>query len=293
MQKKKVFLGVLTCVIALLCCACAQLELNGKNGHSKEAAVKVAPPTEPIAIEKNNLLDAQGVLKLHPLKNREGLTPHITGLCYHEVLDNPKDPYAVPPKVFQTHIREFKAAGYNFIDLEDLRAYKEEGKPLPKNPVFISFDDGYLNNYTHMFPIVQAEKVKATVFIAAGLMETKKYMTWKQIKEMADAGIKIGCHTMNHAKLVGLSAQALQVELVDSKKLLEQKLGIPIYAIAYPCGYATPEVLEEVQKNYALGFYANVDDKREETMYTFNRYGVFNWNEHINSIFMQEQPKME
>ena len=270
--------------LGLLCTAC---------GTGEKSVKKYVVPNEEIKVAQEDLFTAQEVAKRWPLKKREANTPRITGICYHEVLDDPKDGYAIPPRMFRQHLREFKAAGYNFVDVSDLKAYVEQQKPLPKNPLFISFDDGYLNNYTYAYPILKAEGAKATFFLVAGSMCGKNRMTWSQMKEMLADGMQFGCHTMNHEFLVGMTPAQLKVELVDSKKMLEDKLGTEIYAIAYPCGYATPEVLAEVKKSYKLGFYANVDPEREETIFTFNRFGVYKWNNHIDSIFKQKQPKLK
>ncbi len=263
------------------------LLLSAGCGKPEQAAVQPLPQEELIPFPEEK------VLALHPLKLREKGTPRITAVCYHEVLEDAKDIYAVSPQSFRRHLREFKLSGYSFIGLKDLKEYRDAGRPLPPKPLFISFDDGYLNNYTQAYPILREEGAKATFFVVSGNMEHKNRMTFAQMREMAAHGMEFGSHTLQHEKLTGMSDKELEQEIVTSKELLEAKLRLPVYGIAYPCGYASPAAMRLVQQHYRLGFYANVDDKRSESYYTFNRYGVFRWNEHIRSIFQQPQPKLE
>jgi len=55
---------------------------------------------------------------------------------------------------------------------------------------------------------------------------------------MIKGGIEFGSHTLNHANL-GSSAVDLERELIESKRLIEEKLGISIWAVSYPFGLVT------------------------------------------------------
>lgn len=63
-------------------------------------------------------------------------------------------------------------------------------------------------------------------------------MTWEQVKEMAAAGMEFGSHTVTHPILSNLSEPEITWELTTSKRQLEQMLGTPVTAIAYPVGRA-------------------------------------------------------
>ncbi len=68
--------------------------------------------------------------------------------------------------------------------------------------------------------------------------ETGVLMTWDEVREMASMGIGIGAHTMTHARLARLDPAQQRTEITDSKKLLEDRLGRPVSAFAYPYGSA-------------------------------------------------------
>lgn len=62
---------------------------------------------------------------------------------------------------------------YNVISAGDLKLNIVNGKSLPDNPVLITFDDGYRNNYTTAFPILKSFKFPAIVFISPEFISRK------------------------------------------------------------------------------------------------------------------------
>jgi peptidoglycan/xylan/chitin deacetylase (PgdA/CDA1 family) len=64
-------------------------------------------------------------------------------------------------------------------------------------------------------------------------------MNWDQVREMTEAGISFGCHTMTHPVLSRLTPDAAQREVAESKWLIEQRLGIGVDDFAFPFGKAS------------------------------------------------------
>ena len=62
---------------------------------------------------------------------------------------------SVTPEMFEAQLKLLSANGYTTISLRDLYDYLAVGKALPANPIVLTFDDGYLDNYTNAFPILQ------------------------------------------------------------------------------------------------------------------------------------------
>jgi peptidoglycan/xylan/chitin deacetylase (PgdA/CDA1 family) len=63
-----------------------------------------------------------------------------------------------------------------------------------------------------------------------------RMLSWGQVHEMRSAGIFFGSHTLSHPVLSSLTAQDIQRELAESKRILEVRLGEPVLDFAYPFG---------------------------------------------------------
>ena len=102
-------------------------------------------------------------------------------------------------------------------------------------------------------------------------------MTWAQVKQLRDAGMWIGSHTLTHRNLKRLRGAALQAELVQSKKILEQQLGLPITTFAYPGGAFNAQVEKATQD---AGYTSAVTVRRgyqqkAKTPFRLQRMGVY------------------
>jgi len=73
---------------------------------------------------------------------------------------------------------------------------------------------------------------------------TNAFMGWEQVREMARAGVAFGAHSESHNLLTELPGEQLAVELERPAKAIEEKLGLPTVALAYPNGNVNEEVVK-------------------------------------------------
>lgn len=173
--------------------------------------------------------------------------PSATVLCYH-IVESPHDPrMEIGRETFRQQMRYLSMTGYTVIPLRDLYDYVAGKKAsIPRNSVVITIDDGWRSTYTEVFPEMQKRKFPFTVFIYPKIIGQTAYaMNWKQLKEMADAGVDVQSHSYSHPFLTkrrhaGLDENAydawLQHELAESKKVLERETGHDVAFLAYPYG---------------------------------------------------------
>ena len=162
--------------------------------------------------------------------------PKILVLNYHQI-DNKNNPLAVSIRDFDTQMKFLVDSGCITITPDELYAGINGELDLPPKPVLITFDDGYIDNYTNAFPILKKYGLHATIFIIPAFTSVYPgYMTWEQLKEMEANGITIESHTLTHPKLEELPDDEIRVELLNSKNVLEENLGHPIEFLAYPTG---------------------------------------------------------
>lgn len=134
--------------------------------------------------------------------------------------------------------------GYTTISLEDFIACRQGKKALPRKPIVLTFDDGFMSNYTLAFPILRKYGMTATIFMTVdrNADNFKKYaavdapLNDAQLREMSDYGIAIESHSMTHRYLSELEPETIRWELAESRASLAKLLGKPVRFIAIPTG---------------------------------------------------------
>lgn len=173
-----------------------------------------------------------------PIKTIDEIStgPKILVLNYHQIGNN-FTPLCVPTQVFDEQMAYLKDNGYVTITPEELYGGIKGTLVLPERPVLITFDDGYVDNYTNAMPVIKKYGMHATVFIIPGFTNVQQnYLTWEQIKEMEKSGFNFQSHTLNHRALEELPDDEIRAELLNSKIMIEKNLGHEINFLAYPTG---------------------------------------------------------
>ena len=171
-------------------------------------------------------------------------------LMYHHTgeppagADNLRRGLTVSTANFEAQIGYLKQAGYQPVTQAQLFKALFNGAPLPAQPVMLTFDDGYLDNYEVAASILEKYGFPATFSIITEKVGTPEYMTWEQITDLDRRGMDIGSHTATHQDLTLLSAADLRQELSGSAETLKTRLGHPVYWLCYPTGKFDADVLK-------------------------------------------------
>lgn len=177
-------------------------------------------------------------------------------LMYHNIndkYDSRNTNVEMSASEFKNQMTALKEEGYTTIFFDEYLNYILGKSELPSKPILVTFDDGYLNNYTVAFPILKELGMKATIFVITGRMGvdgvvTYPHFTWEQAKMMYDSGmIDIQSHTHFHSELVNLSRNDLVLELRKSKYLIEKNLGKRVNVLAFPYGFSNVAVRNEAR----------------------------------------------
>ena len=204
--------------------------------------------------------------------------PKIPVLMYHSVTTDKynKNELKISKSNLKAQLDYLKANKYNTISLDQLHSHMTKRTALPTKPIIITFDDGYVDNYTIAYPLLKANKQKATVFMIANCINVKNFLTSKQLVEMDKNNFKIESHTNNHDDLSKLTYTEQVTTLKTSKIVLEKLLRKKILYVSYPYGKynkSTPEAAFDVGFNLGVstdnGFTSVFDN-----YYTINRIYV-------------------
>ncbi|MDU4145224.1 polysaccharide deacetylase family protein, partial [Clostridium sp.] len=154
-------------------------------------------------IEDLQLNEEQEEPKIEPVEiNRfEGLTlindnRGVPVLYYHSVEPSEKNEVIISPDRLREQLQFIKDSGYTTLTISEFNDYIINKKSIPEKSILITFDDGYMDNYTNAFPILKELDMKATIFVITSVIdEGSYYLSSERIKEMSDYGIDIESHT--------------------------------------------------------------------------------------------------
>jgi peptidoglycan/xylan/chitin deacetylase (PgdA/CDA1 family) len=117
---------------------------------------------------------------------RRAASPWITVLTYHRVAD----PVAaaefdegvvdVTPQELDRQLA-FVRRWFRVVALDDVLAHARGGKRLPRNPVLVTFDDGYRDNHDVALPILRRHGVRATFFVATDYVTQRRLFWWDRV----------------------------------------------------------------------------------------------------------------
>jgi peptidoglycan/xylan/chitin deacetylase (PgdA/CDA1 family) len=173
-------------------------------------------------------------------------------LCYHSVAEEGPRYLTVSPDLFERQLALLRRRGLRAGGVDDLVA-AAAGSPLEPT-VFLTFDDGFLDNRETVLPLLREYGLHAFCFVLPPLVdegaplawpevaadqarhpETMRSVTWPMVEEMAADGFTIGSHGLRHPNLTELGPEQLRQELADSRARIRQRLG-SCDSLAYPFG---------------------------------------------------------
>jgi peptidoglycan/xylan/chitin deacetylase (PgdA/CDA1 family) len=184
-------------------------------------------------------------------------------LTYHDVIpfrDSKSLWFDCTLAEFKDQIAFFRKKKAVFISIEHLRLGLEGRRSIPPNAVCLTFADNYFGFYKYAWPILRKEKIPVTQFVHTDFVGSaigRPKMSWRQLIELDRSSlVTVASQTCSHpGDLTQLSDDQINHELVNSKRLLEQKLGHPVSAIAYPNGKYDLRIATAASKaGYKIGF---------------------------------------
>jgi len=217
----------------------------------------------------------------------EAALARVPILMYHDVISEPEVFFDLTPDIFEDHLQTILASGLTPVSLDQVVRHLRTGAALPDKPVVLTFDDGYLGHYEHVFPLLKQYNVPAVFSIFPAKLDGdvvgRSTVTWEQLKEMAQHElVTIASHSVTHPpNLIPLDDASLFEEVTVSKQRLEEELGIPIEYFTYPVGHYDERVAQAVaDAGYLAALTMRQDNEQfagaSESLLAIERFGQSN-----------------
>jgi peptidoglycan/xylan/chitin deacetylase (PgdA/CDA1 family) len=189
-------------------------------------------------------------------------TSSIPIFTYHS-LDESGAVTSTAPTIFQKQMEHLWRSGYRALSLATVVEMIRREERFPERTFVLTFDDGYKNVYTHAFPVLQNYGFSGTVFLITdycGKMNDwaghspavarRPLVSWAEVREMSRHGVEFGSHTATHPDVSILAPARAEQEIRSSKKVIEDKLGVPVTTFAYPYGKYNAPVRQIVKRHF-------------------------------------------
>lgn len=211
-------------------------------------------------------------------------------LLYHDIDATGQGGSTIAADVFLDHLDAIKAAGYQTISFQEMIDFVSIGAALPKKPIVITFDDGYLSNYEIAWPAFLERDMVGTIFVIGCSVGKTTYkdtdvpiiphFSYEQAQEMIRSGaMSIQSHTYDMHQYRPLEADggregvlprtketlenyrmALHQDFSAAFSQINDNTGNPVSVLAYPFGLYTED---SEQISAQLGVQASLTTKME------------------------------
>lgn len=182
--------------------------------------------------------------------------PALAGVpvfLYHGLTDGAAPPvearerkYWVPVRSFEQQLAAVRKNAFRAAMLDEVLA-GPAATALAARVVF-TFDDGRISDYTRAFPRLQQAGIRAHFFVNTSLIGRAGYLDWSQMRQMSAAGMSFESHGCEHLDMSVLGPRRLRAQLSDSKRILEDGLGVPVRYFGAPYGSVCRAVIEAARQ---------------------------------------------
>ncbi|EDW5780698.1 polysaccharide deacetylase family protein [Salmonella enterica] len=201
---------------------------------------------------------------------------------YHHVSQR-KGLITISIDTFREQMRWLAKNGWKTVTTDEMELFYQGGE-LPRKSVMLTFDDGYLDNWFNVFPVLKEFNLNAHIFLITGLIGdgparyfcADKYshhdcemqiamgnadsvmLRWQEVREMYDSGlVEFHPHTHTHTRwdkkefTPELTKILLRSDIILSRECMKEKMGRCSQHLCWPEGHYNQEYMKIAQE---LGF---------------------------------------
>lgn len=173
-------------------------------------------------------------------------------LVYHHVQSSEAGSYLMYVSTWQfaAQLRYMHRHHIHPVTLEQVWAAWTGGPRLPRRPVVLTFDDGYIDQYTNAARLLRRRHYPAVLNL---VVYNGTALTAKKVRRMIRWGWEVDSHTLTHPILTGLWGKALRRQLITSRRIIRRRFRVPADFFCYPGGDYDRRVARAVRAAGYLG----------------------------------------
>lgn len=231
-------------------CRMISSHLRRMSGPDRRPSIDQAPPVRvranwKLCIYSLFLLSPSVIFRNWVYRKRKRypivfLNSHLISDRHHRM--------ALPTEAFLGVVRYLKKH-YRIVGLSEACGLLKTGTN-DQPTVVLTFDDGYEDNFVNLRAVCEELDVPVTLFISTDPVTSNREfahdlsrglvgfraLTWHQIQYWSAEDAEFHSHTCSHYDCGSTDEELLKKEMVESKRALEQQLGKPVTAFAFPFG---------------------------------------------------------
>ena len=189
-------------------------------------------------------------------------------LQYHHVSDSTPEATSISPKQFEVHLQYLKDNNFKVVLLSEIIEKIKNKKTLEDKIVAITFDDAYIDILTNGKPILDKFSYPYSIFVNPGIINRNSnnaeshYLSWPQLKALADEGVIIANHGYEHDSMARITDGLTQKQwleqqtesLLKAEAIIKDKTGQSWRYFAYPYGEYDVSVQNWAKTNDFVAF---------------------------------------
>ncbi|MEG1524626.1 MAG: polysaccharide deacetylase family protein [Clostridia bacterium] len=159
---------------------------------------------------------------------------------FHDICEDnavPADEYACSLQTLIACVDRHLDFGFSFVPLDKFLSLPQ--RQAKYGCCVLTFDDGYTSIDSIVAPYLFAREIPFTIYLITGQIGQPGYLTQTQIRSLAENPLcTIGSHSVSHSMMRFQGKTAVDYELLESRRVLEQIIGKPVQHFAFPYGSA-------------------------------------------------------
>jgi peptidoglycan/xylan/chitin deacetylase (PgdA/CDA1 family)/folate-dependent phosphoribosylglycinamide formyltransferase PurN len=213
-------------------------------------------------------------------KKRKQTAQRTICLLYHDIVSDDmsdtsglKGPsvwrYKLTPSRFENHLQQLAKQSAPVRNIEECQPSKAA------SGIYLTFDDGGRSLFENAAPLLEKYEMRGHISVITDRIGEGGFLDREQISLLAERGHHIVSHTVTHPDLVTCDPPVREVELKESKSVLEDITGRDCVSLSIPGGKYNDAVLEAAQEA-GYKFVFTSDPEIDPANETLGRWNVWN-----------------